>query len=148
MPSPATFSRFEPGLQPARDIPQGTRVCPSGQLKDRPGNVFDPKQHLQIVPPTAIKTLAFNTIPFPYKPEDVEDFPGMAYVTDSDDDVMYCTNRRDPVHSDDVMYVTDRVMMSCMYYNPGHFASFAKCADVLPRGKDDEEVQSLYQPRP
>jgi hypothetical protein len=42
--------------------------------------VFDPKQHLQIVPPTAIKTMAFNTIPFPYKAEDAEDFPGIAYT--------------------------------------------------------------------
>lgn len=41
---------------------------------------FDPRIHLQLELPKAVKTLDFKTTPFPYSPEVKRAFPGLAYT--------------------------------------------------------------------
>eukprot|EP00164_Ancoracysta_twista_P003748 GFYU01005022.1.p1 GENE.GFYU01005022.1~~GFYU01005022.1.p1 ORF type:complete len:372 (+),score=140.86 GFYU01005022.1:150-1265(+) len=41
---------------------------------------FDEDIHLQLEPPSQVKTLNFENVPFPYENKDREDFPGLAYT--------------------------------------------------------------------
>ena len=78
MSAAARRTHIEKGLAPPKFLPPGF------ELKDE---CFVPSKHLQLEPPSSVKTLNFETVPFPYRPQDVEDFPGLAYVTAGDCDM-------------------------------------------------------------
>eukprot|EP00656_Telonema_subtile_P037214 TRINITY_DN4137_c0_g1_i1.p1 TRINITY_DN4137_c0_g1~~TRINITY_DN4137_c0_g1_i1.p1 ORF type:complete len:137 (-),score=9.32 TRINITY_DN4137_c0_g1_i1:115-525(-) len=67
----ATVSRIEDGLTHSAHPPRF-------QLSETPK--FVPAVHLAIHPPTKVKTLDFNLVPFPYTGPTVDHFPGLAYT--------------------------------------------------------------------
>ena len=67
----ATAAFTYPGPHPSEQQPQGW---------DRDETVvFDPAKHLQLEPPTHVKDLEFQNVPFPYGPEEASKKRGFAY---------------------------------------------------------------------
>ncbi len=64
------------GMKPHPEIPR-----PFSKDAPKPGQEvrFDPKKHLQLELPRAVKTLDFNEVPFPYDQKTTSSFPGLAY---------------------------------------------------------------------